>query len=349
MGARRLVAVGAAVLALATPSAAGAAVAPAHHRDVAEPRLVASGLEGGSGSTIGPDGALYVTEGQAGRVSRVDLRTGEVTTFASGLPERIAPVGGPIDVAFRGSTAYVLVTLVGPEVGGADDVVGIYRVDGPSSVTVVADLGAFSHANPPATDFFVPTGVQYALEPYRDGFLVTDGHHNRVLQVSLDGEVTEVLTLGNVVPTGIEATGGTVHVTLAGPVPHRPEDGRLVAFRVGDPAAQEVASGARLPVDVERGRGGVLYVLAQGDFREGDPEGTPAQPGTGSLVRVDRDGTLDVVVDGLDRPTSLELVGGTAYVVTLGGVVWRIDGLGTPGRAHGHGPGHATGLLRRGG
>ena len=34
------------------------------------------------------------------------------------------------------------------------------------------------------TDFFVPTGVQYALEPYRGGFLVTDGHHNRVLRVA---------------------------------------------------------------------------------------------------------------------------------------------------------------------
>jgi len=28
------------------------------------------------------------------------------------------------------------------------------------------------------------------MEPYRNGFLVTDGHFNRVLYVTLDGEIT---------------------------------------------------------------------------------------------------------------------------------------------------------------
>ena len=57
----------------------------------------------------------------------------------------IVGIGGAIDVAFIGKTAYVLVTLVGPDVGGSD-VVGIYRVDGPDSFTVVADIGEFSVA-----------------------------------------------------------------------------------------------------------------------------------------------------------------------------------------------------------
>jgi hypothetical protein len=82
-----------------------------------------------------------------------------VTTFASGLPPAIAPIGGAIDVAFIGKTAYVLVTLVGPDVGGSD-VVGIYRVDGPDSFTVVADIGEFSLNNPPNTAFSVRTGVE---------------------------------------------------------------------------------------------------------------------------------------------------------------------------------------------
>ena len=67
-------------------------------------------------------------------------------------------------------------------------------MDGPNSFTVIADIGAFAVQNPPTTPFFVPTGVQYALEVYRAGFLVTDGHHNRVLHVTLDGEVTEFAT-----------------------------------------------------------------------------------------------------------------------------------------------------------
>ena len=151
------------------------------------PVLFVSGLQGATGSAIGPGGALYVTEGALGRILRVDPQTGDVTTFASGLPPAVIPgLGGAIDVAFIGSTAYALVTLVGPDVGGTSTV-GIYRIDGPDSYTVIADIGAFAIANPPDTEFFVPTGVQYAIEPFRGGFLVTDGHHNRVLRVSHDG------------------------------------------------------------------------------------------------------------------------------------------------------------------
>jgi len=130
----------------------------------------------------------------------VDPKTGAVTTFASGLPPSLyGPGGGGVfDVAFIGHTAYALVIGVAEDLGG-DDIVGIYRVDGPSSFTVVADLGAFNTANPPETDFFIPTGVGFALEPYRHGFLVTDGHLNRVLYVTLDGEIEIVISFSDIV------------------------------------------------------------------------------------------------------------------------------------------------------
>jgi hypothetical protein len=90
---------------------------------------------------------------------------------------------------------------------------------------------------------------------------------------------------------------------------------------------REVASGSRLLVDVEFGRGGRLYALSQGDFLPGNPEGSPALPNTGALVKVNRDGTFTVVAEGLNQPTSLEFIGKTAYVVTLGGEIWRIRGV----------------------
>jgi sugar lactone lactonase YvrE len=310
-----------ALLASVLPSAATAA---ALSGDPTAHRLV-TGLQGGSGSTVGPDGALYVTEGVAGRVTRVDPRTGATTTYASGLPRRIVGIGGPMDIAFLGRTAYVLVTLVGPDVGGSD-VVGIYRVDGPASFTVVADIGAFSIANPPATSFDVPSGVQYALQPYRGGFLVTDGHHNRVLRVTRDGQVTVLRAFGNIVPTGLEVRGRTIYMAEAGPVPHLPEDGKVVAFRPRSTTVREVASGSPLLVDVEFGRGHRLYALSQGIFG-GGPAGAPALPNTGALVKVNRDGTFTVVIDGLNQPTSLEFIGKTAYVVTLGGEIWKIKGV----------------------
>ena len=311
------------LLALVAPAAAGATPGT---RDPTAHRLVA-GLQGGSGSTIGPDGALYVTESAAGSITRVDPRTGATTTYASGLPKLIpaAGFGGPVDLAFVGRTAYVLVTLVGPDVGGGD-VVGLYRVDGPDRFTVVADIGAFSIANPPATDFFVPSGVQYALQAYRGGFLVTDGHHNRVLGVTRDGQISVLRAFANLVPTGLEVRGRTILMAEAGPVPHRPENGKVVAFRPKSTRVREVASGRPLLVDVELGHRHRLYALSQG-VGSGGPEGSPALPNTGALVRAGRDGTFTVVSDRLNQPTSLELIGRTAYVVTLGGEIWKINGV----------------------
>ena len=87
----------------------------------------------GSGSTVGPDGALYVTEGAAGRVSRVDPQTGDITTFASGLPMRVLRRhrrgdGRRVYRQDRVRPGHALSALT----SAASDVVGIYRVDGPT-------------------------------------------------------------------------------------------------------------------------------------------------------------------------------------------------------------------------
>ncbi len=85
-------------------------------------------------------------------------------------------------------------------------------------------------------------------------------------------------------------------------------------------------------IDVKWGPHGKLYGLAQGQW-DGVGEGSRALPDTGRLVVVGRHGELTPVVDGrgqelvLDRPTSVEFVGGTAYVVSVTGVVYRIKGL----------------------
>jgi hypothetical protein len=323
MSKQQLLSVAATLIPLYLPS-----LASAQPQCDATAELLVTGLDGGSGSTIGPGGALYVTEAVAGRISRIDPRTGEVTTFATGLPTRVVGTGGAMDIAFIGHTAYVLVTLVGPDVGGSD-VVGIYRVDGPDSFTVIADIGAFALANPPDNEFFVPTGVQYALEPYRGGFLVTDGHHDRVLQVTRDGEIGVFMAFEKNVPTGLAVRGSTIYMAEAGPVPHLPEAGKVVSFGPKSSVVTEVASGASLLVDVEFGRGRTLYALSQGAF-SGGPAGAPALPNTGSLVQVNGDGTFTALIEPLDRPTSLEVIRNTAYVVTLTGEIWKIEGLSCP-------------------
>jgi hypothetical protein len=323
----------AAVIAIITASTASAAPPTAS-------RLLKD-LAGGSGSTVGPGGALYVTESKAGRISRVDPRTGEITTFASGLPKTIPEVGigGAIDVAFIGGTAYALVTLVGEDVGGSDTV-GIYRIDGPDSFTVIANIGAFALDHPPTTPFDVPTGVQYALETYRGEFLVTDGHHNRVYRVTRAGKVSEMIAFDNIVPTGLATRGNTVYMAEAGPVPHEPKDGKVVSFKAvsfnpKSPRVTEVASGAPLLVDVEFGRGRDLFALSQG-VSSGGPAGAPAAPDTGSLVKVKRNGKFELVVDDLNQPTSVEFIRNTAYVVTLGGEIWKVENPSNPPHGASH-------------
>jgi hypothetical protein len=242
---------------------------------------------------------------------------------------------GPVDVVFVGRTAYVLVTLVSGEIDGepfgdASDKNGIYRLERDGSFTLVADIGGWSVDNPPVPAFFVDTGVQYAMERYHGRFLVTDGHHNRVLSVGRNGSINEVATFGNVAPTGLEATKDRVYITQLGPIPHEPENGKVVALRSSGPS--EIASGASMLVDVERGPQGKLYALSQGQW-DGVGEGSPALHDTGRLLIVERDGSLTPDVDRrgqelvLDRPTSMEFVGNTAYVVSIDGNVYKVADL----------------------
>jgi hypothetical protein len=326
----------AAVVAAAIPSTAGATTPPkgpvVHELASFAAPMCAGGC--GSGSTIGPDKAVYVTDGPGGRVLRVDPETGTVTTFASGLPAAIPAVGigGAIDVVFVGDTAYVLVTLVGPAFGQPDVVDGIYRIEQDGSATAIADIGAWSIDHPPETDFFVPSGLQYALERFRGGFVVTDGHHNRVLRVTRGGDIRQMIAFGNIVPTGLEVLGRRIYMGQAGPIPHLPQDGKVVTFTPNS-AATEVASGAPLIVDVEFGPCRRLYALSQGIWDLPvipENEGAPASPNTGRLLRVNEDGSFASIVEGLDRPTSLEFIGNTAFVITLTGKVIRIDNAGRP-------------------
>jgi hypothetical protein len=160
---------------------------------------------------------------------------------------------------------------------------------------------------------------------------VTDGHHNRVLWVDRRGSIHEIATFGNVGPTGLETTFDGVFVSQLGPIPHRPQDGKVVVVRPGQ-QPREVAHGASMLIDVEQGPQGKLYGLSQGQW-DGVGEGSRAKPNTGRLVIAGRHGDLTPVVDRrgqalvLDRPTSVEFVGATAYVVSVTGDVYRVDGL----------------------
>ena len=121
----------------------------------------------------------------------------------------------------------------------------------------------------------------------------------------------------------------------AGPVPHTPETGKVVAFHRNHPAVVTVASGYSLLVDVEFGPCGI-YALSQGDSPGDVVAGSPALPNSGELLRVTPNGRFFPVVEGLNLPTSVDFVGDTAFVVNLAGEVWRISGV-SSSSSHGAG------------
>jgi hypothetical protein len=203
--------------------------------------------------------------------------------------------------------------------------------------SVFADLGTWSAAHPPADpDWFLSQGVQYSLEVWRNGFVVADAHLGRVIRVDLWGRISELVAFEstNSVPTGLEVANGKVFLATAGPIPHLPSTSQINEVRRGGSVevvgewGADYAGDRGLIVDVEKGRHCGLYGLLQGHWNlEPIPEneGMPAAPNTGEIVAVGADGTFETVVSGLDRPTSLELVGRVGFVVTLTGTILRVD------------------------
>jgi hypothetical protein len=114
-------------------------------REARGPHVVVSGLDGGSGSAVGPDGALYVPEPVSGEVSRIDPESGAATVVASCLPS--AGPGGRR--RRRHGRRVPRVDDVRPHLDGqrgrrGSAVTGIFRVEDEDTCEVVADIGAWT-------------------------------------------------------------------------------------------------------------------------------------------------------------------------------------------------------------
>jgi hypothetical protein len=311
--------------------------------------LLASGLQGSLGAVVGPDGALYVAEagtggdivttppedfpadepvptfGLTGRVSRIDPETGERTTVGEGIGSLGGPegAGGAVDVAFIGSTMYVLTTGGANYFGQEDWPNGIYRVNG-DNVDLIADISEFNDENPVDFPDAAPGGNPFALDVRGSEFLVTDGNYNRVLRVATNGNISILTSYDNIVPTGIEAgASGPVLVTNFGPFPHTPENSFVNSITFPGGASQQAAGGVAQLIDVEDGPDDGTFVLSFGDPAT-DPEGPPATPFSGQILTLE-DGTMSTLVTGFMLPTSLDFSDDTAYVTTLLGEVWQIE------------------------
>ena len=118
------------------------------------------------------------------------------------------------------------------------------------------------------------------------------------------------------VPTGITRVGDEYFVTLTGGCPYPLESGQLVA--IDENRNQRlVAAGLNMPIDVALGADGTLWVLEFARFAPNAScfQGEGYEPNTGRLSRVAPDGSLEVVLDGLNYPGAvLPMPDGSLYI-----------------------------------
>jgi hypothetical protein len=320
-------------------------------------RVVASGLINPRGFTFAPDGALIVAEAGAmpegfevphgpptpmlrpgttttGRISRIDLTSGERTTLADGLPSSASSFGdtlGPVNVAYLGSDLYVLISA-GPVHGWPNYASGVYKVNADGTVRLVGNLDAFNAKNPGAV---IPPDDELA-NPYDmiagDGALwITDGNRSQVFKVTPDGTVSRVsdLSQGHPVLTGIAATDGGVLTVELTAVPYVAGSGRVVkSSPTGETSTVAKATTAATGIAVAKD--GTIYIVEHAESLGKPPFLGPV---SGRVARLTGDGKLETVVGGLNQPT-IARVGpdGALYVANLSvdgdhgeGQILRID------------------------
>jgi len=294
------------------------------------PITIATGLNGPQGVMAAADGSVWAIDTNA--VTRV-AGDGSKTTMAS-LPTTPGPEGAPVGgsrlVQFGG---LILAT------NGQWDVNENRQGDPPAGVAAVlkienggwstfADMWAYEKANN-------PDGKQLDSHPYgmtigSDGMLyVVDAGANALLKVNPgNGQVAWVATLPGVpngsglgppasepVPTGVvRDADGSFYVSYLPGAPFTPGASKIVRI-AADGALSDYATGLTSTTDLRRGKDGELYAVQFAIFGQQGPA-----PNSGALVRIRPGTSSQVVISGLNYPTSVDFNAAGDAILTVGGV-----------------------------
>jgi glucose/arabinose dehydrogenase len=298
--------------------AMGLAISTATPAAAAQIDQVADGFAGPLGLAIGPDGTLYVAQVFAGTLTAIE-RDGDTTEL---LTEQ--PLAGGVETLGRGQVVYT--TRVGVE-GAPPSEASLMRLTRSGKTRELASLLAYEAAeNPDGTNRYgfvdldpecaaeveAAFGDEVATTPYpgqidsnpfavtfdRGGYVVADAGGNDIVRVAANGRVSTVAVL-----PPIDTTIGPEVVEEFG----APECVVGAAYR-----AEPV------PTDVEVGPDGSYYVSSLPGF--------PEAPGSGSVFRVTRSGSVRLVATGFSGAVDLAVTDdGTIYVADLfGGQITQI-------------------------
>lgn len=292
---------------------------------------VAEAGAGGTSSTAGQCRQVPAPQGPnrgglTARISSVD-RSGARKTVVSGLPSTVDNQGSVVGVAslvFGNGSLYALVSGGGCAHGNPNFPASVLQIDPASGrYAQVADLSQYLAANPgqyPSALAYDPDGSWYSLLANNGGLLAVEANHGEIVSIAPGGPPSLALDVsasdGHIVPTSIAAYGGNFYVGSLSIAPFEPQTARVLTVSRAS-ALYDPLPGFTLPnygfgqyrvagskagfttiVGLATGPDGLLYVLELST-------GGGIKPGTGKVVRVARDGTIEDVVTKLFLPTGM--------------------------------------------